>query len=236
MKYILFLICCFFALPVFSQSMYWETTKDLLKGNALEASFDMAQLSSKKKARNLGGEYKIIKLKGKNKKKIKHAKFVESNHVLYLNLEGIEHEDAKFGKYFIPCFRISKDSVIFKAVKLSRQILLDRTNEAVKQSLGDSCYNFNTHRYKSNSFFCDIVNTLFSCKRADKLLERNKVIYIYSLDGGETKIVNCFTMPGLLLSLKHPELIPAYERLDSKSQESPEIVISYLRRTGIFDK
>lgn len=87
---------------------------------------------------------------------------------------------------------------------------------------------------QNNNLFSEIVNAIIYNRRVDKQLERNKVIYIYGLDDGETKMVNSFTMPGLLA--KHPELIAAYERLNLKSQESPEIVISYLRRAGIFDK
>lgn len=227
-----------FALCAFSQERYWVDNNNIRKDSCQVANFDMQQLPPSKKAKILGGEYKVVKVKGAKAATIRHSRLLKVSGCYYLNLEGLRNENVTFGKYFAPCYRISKDTIVFVALRISKNIFATSMNNAVSDAMNDTSYDFNernpSSREKPNNLLSDVVNTLLNLRHEDKKLIRDKVCYIYNVCDNSVVIVDGVTMPCLLRF--NPKLLAEYEKLDPKTRTSADIVISYLQQAGCLSR
>ena len=234
MKHILFVfICLLFAGSGYSQSKYYSTFDDLQNDKGVECDISMRHLSAKKKKKALKPPYRISKAEDKHVRKAAgNAMFVGIGEDLFLNCKGIDvYCYGRLSKHFnksrfVKCHRLGDNKVVFTMVDFgsgaARALptfadrvvngiltLLTSKEDLINDVADDVQYEHEVRRHAAKIRTCYVMYN-DGRKRVERIdSHRMKVLLDTRLD-----------------------LIEEYEALDLYERETPEVVYSFLLRSG----
>lgn len=234
MKHILFVfICLLLAGSGYSQSKYYSTFDDLQNDKGVECDISMRHLSAKKKKKALKPPYRISKAENKNVRKAAgNAMFVGIGKDLFLNCKGIDvYCYGRLSKHFkksrfVKCHRLGDNKVVFTMVDFgsgaARALptfadrvvngiltLLTSKEDLINDVADDVQYEHEVRRHAAKIRTCYVMYN-DGRKRVERIdSHRMKVLLDTRLD-----------------------LIEEYEALDLYERETPEVVYSFLLRSG----
>lgn len=234
MKHILFVfICLLYVGSGHSQCKYYATFDDLQNENGVECDISMRHLSVKKKKKALKPPYRISKAEDKHVRKAAgNAMFVGIGEDLFLNCKGIDvycygRRSKHFRKSrFVKCHRVGDNKVVFTMVDFgsgyARALptfadrvvngiltLLTSKEDLINDVADDVQYEHEVRRHAAKIRTCYVMYN-DGRKRVERIdSHRMKVLLDTRLD-----------------------LIEEYEALDVYTRETPEVVYSFLLRSG----
>lgn len=222
-----------FAGSGYSQSKYYSTFDDLQNDKGVECDISMRHLSAKKKKKALKPPYRISKAEDKHVRKAAgNAMFVGIGEDLFLNCKGIDvYCYGRLSKHFkksrfVKCHRLGDNKVVFTMVDFgsgaARALptfadrvvngiltLLTSKEDLINDVADDVQYEHEVRRHAAKIRTCYVMYN-DGRKRVERIdSHRMKVLLDTRLD-----------------------LIEEYEALDLYERETPEVVYSFLLRSG----
>ena len=222
-----------FAGSGYSQSKYYSTFDDLQNDKGVECDTSMRHLSAKKKKKALKPPYRTSKAEDKHVRKAAgNAMFVGIGEDLFLNCKGMDvYCYGRLSKHFkksrfVKCHRVGDNKVVFTMVDFgsgyARALptfadrvvngiltLLTSKEDLINDVADDVQYEHEVRRHAAKIRTCYVMYN-DGRKRVERIdSHRMKVLLDTRLD-----------------------LIEEYEALDLYERETPEVVYSFLLRSG----
>lgn len=222
-----------FAGSGYSQSKYYSTFDDLQNDKGVECEISMRHLSAKKMKKALKPPYRISKAEDKHVRKAAgNAMFVGIGEDLFLNCKGMDvYCYGRLSKHFkksrfVKCHRVGDNKVVFTMVDFgsgyARALptfadrvvngiltLLTSKEDLINDVADDVQYEHEVRRHAAKIRTCYVMYN-DGRKRVERIdSHRMKVLLDTRLD-----------------------LIEEYEALDLYERETPEVVYSFLLRSG----
>jgi hypothetical protein len=193
----------------------------------------MRKVSFKKKAKTLGGDYKVCASK-KQKSLLNKARFVECDGKLFINLKGLKVENTYFGKNFCYACRIDEDRILFMGIKLNDKLRNGLPN-VVDALLGvGPYYDEFDDEYKDKSIIESLCEVDLARKSKKRKMARNKMVYLYS-SRSDDRVYSLSDEQQMLELLKYnKELSIEYVTTPFSQKQDPYVILSFIERAGLL--
>lgn len=218
------LMILFLHLPLNGQNRYCTSHSDYLKGNwtIIENPISFKNIGKGKSDTSKSNIRKLI-VDDKNLKKTlkKQARFIIFQDTLFVNCNGLTHEEVKFKDYYAIGFRYGIDNICFVASQTDAESAIRNPTAGVVFGglIGGA--------------IGGAISGALGSDTPLKILKDQKCYIIYS----DSKNVRQFKereMKGLLHS--YPEMEEEYYKLEDKEKESAATIVPILHKMGLLNK
>lgn len=222
-----------FAGSGYSQSKYYSTFDDLQNDKGVECDISMRHLSAKKKKKALKPPYRISKAEDKHVRKAAgNAMFVGIGEDLFLNCKGIDvYCYGRLSKHFkksrfVKCHRLGDNKVVFTMVDFGSGAA--RALPTFADRVVNGILTLLTSKEDLINYVADDVQYEHEVRRHAAKIRTCYVMY----NDGRKRVERIDSHRMKVLLDTRLDLIEEYEALDVYARETPEVVYSFLLRSG----
>lgn len=234
----LFAVLVLTGLPLFArgQGQYWPTFDDMCHQRGIATQCKLSPVKFGKKAKALGGDFEVIGSTRADRKKVERARFVQTGEHLFVNLHGLQVENARFGGYFSLAYPVDSDKVVLVAIQLT-----DRITDEIPTFI-DGLLDVQPLRRNAfgeleddDNLITRMVNHAITKRRLKRQIARRQCAYLYSAQTPKQIYPINKTLMGYILR-KNGSLLMEYYGLPPEDQLAPEVIMSFIDRSGLIRK